>query len=85
MVIDADNGRMILTFDKVEIHRALKELFKYFKIDYVIRSDVESDTVTAVFAGRPLDTMLQQILRSVKQPLTYRVEGDIYTVTPKEN
>ena len=75
-----ENGRLRIVLDKADIHEALKSIFKAYKLNYVIKSEVLTDTVTCSLEGIDVDFALQTILSSVKQPLTFRVEGSVYTI-----
>lgn len=76
---DGDNVEL----DRAELHTALVEIFKAKHCNFVIKSDVEPDIVTASLHGMSIEGILRTILGSAHQHLTFRRDEDgIYTVLP---
>jgi len=78
------DSQLTVRFEKVDIHKVLKRFFESQHLNYTIKSDVESDKVTCSLQGVAMELALDMILKTVKQPLIYRVEGGVYVIIPKD-
>ena len=79
-----DDGNSV-ELDRAELHAALVEIFKAKHCNFVIKSDVEPDVVTASLHGMSIEGILRTILGSVHQHLTFKRDEDgIFTVFPVE-
>ncbi|MDR3689186.1 MAG: M56 family metallopeptidase [Fimbriimonas sp.] len=72
-----------LEFQKVDLREAIKRLAQAAHMDYVIRSDVTADQVTLSLHHVQRLEALSNILASVKQDLTYRIEAGVVHIIPK--
>ena len=66
-----------------DIVTALRSVFKAAGVDYSIKSTVDHDVITCALKDVSLDVALHTILESARQDLTYRVEGGVYMILPK--
>ena len=75
----------VVELDRAELHTALVEIFKAKHCNFVIKSDVEPDIVTANLRGMSIEGLLHSILSSVHQHLTYRRDEDgLFIVLPAD-
>jgi hypothetical protein len=73
-----------LKMENSDIRMALKLLFDSAGLSFSIMPDV-TGTVTTSLREAPFRTALETVLRSNTVPLTYRVEGGVYTVALKSS
>lgn len=64
------------------IRQALEQLFHQAKVDYSLDNAV-AGFVTLSLTDQPFDSALRLILRASRAPLTYRIEGGVYIITPR--
>ncbi|HSV74024.1 MAG TPA: hypothetical protein VLH79_09720, partial [Chthonomonadales bacterium] len=79
-----EGRRIDLNLENADIRYALRLLFNAAGVDYTIDQAVQG-VVTVSLRQQPFLTALEAILRSTATmlPLTYRVEGGVYTIAPK--
>lgn len=71
--------------DRAELHTALVEIFKANHCNFVIKSDVQPDVVTASLKGLSIEGILRTVLASVHQHLSFRRnEEGIFIVEPSD-
>ncbi len=79
-----ENGSLTARFRHADIVEALTQVFDALGVNYVISPDVAKGTVTCSFKGLPLGEVLSSMLKGAHQQLTWRFEGNVYYVVPKE-
>src|SRR5262249_26441409 len=81
---DSSNKKVTLNLENAELRYALKLLFTSAGVNYTLDQAVQG-TVTVSLTEVPFRTALESVLRSTQSqsPLTYRVEDQIYIITPK--
>jgi len=75
--------RITLNLESASIADALKLLFRSVGYNYTLDESVASGYVTVSLKDVTFETALRTILRSANPPLTYRVDGGVYIITPK--
>lgn len=73
-----------ITFDNMEANKAIKELFKAADINYAFRGEISTEKISCSLKGVTAESALQTILRILDKPTTYRIEGGIVIILPKE-
>lgn len=82
-VDDVSNKKVTLNLENADIRSALKLLFDTVGLNFALDSNVRG-AVTVSLNDTPFRTALESILRSSSMiPLTYRVEGGVYNISPK--
>ncbi|MGQ9738206.1 MAG: STN domain-containing protein, partial [Armatimonadota bacterium] len=75
--------RITLNLESASIADALKLLFRSVGYNYTLDESVVGGYVTVSLKDVTFETALRTILRSANPPLTYRVDGGVYIITPK--
>lgn len=78
------DAKLTVDFEGRDIQSALSQVFRAAKVDFSIRSDVASDKVTVKLTDATLESIVNTILGSVRQPLMFRVEGGVYKIVPRD-
>jgi hypothetical protein len=82
---DVSNKKVSINLENAEIRYAVKLLFQSVGVNYVLDQSLQGIYVTVSLNDVPFRTALESILRASSQvPLTYRVENDIYIISPKQ-
>lgn len=79
---DVNNKRVTLTLENADIRFALKLLFQAAGVNYTIDQSVQG-SVTVNLTDVPFRVALESTLKNSAFPLTYRVEGGVYSVQPR--
>src|SRR5215831_4766374 len=76
--------KVSLNLENADLQYALKLLFTSAGVNYTLDQSVQG-TVTVSLTDVPFKTALESVLRSTQSvsPFTYRVEGGVYTISPK--
>jgi type II secretory pathway component HofQ len=82
--VKMENGLVSVDFDHVPLHQAIRDLAKGAHINFVLNSAVLSDNVTMTLNRVEFTDALSKIFAAIKQPLTYRIEGGIFVIAPKD-
>ena len=82
--VKLENGLVSVDFDHVPLHRAIRELAKGAHINYVLNSQVMSDTVTMTLEHVEITDALTKIFAAIKQPLNFKVEGGVFVISPRD-
>jgi len=72
-----------LNLESASVTDALKLLFRSTGYNYSLDESVTQGSVTVRLDKIPFTTALRTVLRAANPPLTYRVEGGVYVITPK--
>jgi len=84
---DASSGesRIRLSAVNANLYDALKLLFGAARAQYILDPSLR-DVIVTVNIDQPLRTALETLLLagSHRQPLTYRLENDVYSIVPKQ-
>lgn len=82
---DSNTTKVSVQFDNADIRYALKQLFQSAGVNFTLDSSVEG-RVTASLTDVSFKAALESILKSSASivKLTYRVEGGIYNIAPKQ-
>ena len=75
--------RITLNLESASIADALKMLFRSVGYNYTLDESVVGGYVTVSLKDVTFETALRTILRAANPPLTYRVDGGVYIITPK--
>ncbi|MGC8782856.1 MAG: STN domain-containing protein [Armatimonadota bacterium] len=75
--------RITLNLESASIADALKLLFRSVGYNYTLDESVVGGYVTVSLKDVTFETALRTILRAANPPLTYRVDGGVYIITPK--
>ena len=78
-----ETPRITLNLESASIADALKMLFRSVGYNYTLDESVVGGYVTVSLKDVTFETALRTILRSANPPLTYRVDGGVYIITPK--
>jgi hypothetical protein len=78
-----ESPRITLNLESASIADALKLLFRSVGYNYTLDESVVGGYVTVSLKDVTFETALRTILRSANPPLTYRVDGGVYIITPK--
>src|SRR5689334_20394375 len=80
----AIDKKVSLNLENADLRYALKLLFTSAGVNYTLDQAVQG-TVTVSLTDVPFKTALESVLRSTQSvsPFTYRVEGGVYTISPK--
>src|SRR5256885_15133770 len=78
------NKKVTLNLENADLRYALKLLFTSAAVNYTLDQAVQG-SVTVALTDVPFRTALESVLRSTQSqaPLTYRVEDQVYVITPK--
>jgi len=80
---ESGSPRVTLTLESASIADALKLLFRSTGYNYTLDESVVQGYVTVSLKDVTFETALRTILRSANPPLTYRVDGGVYVISPK--
>lgn len=80
---NSEDKTLTASFQRTDLREALLAIFKSAHASFSIRSDVETDRVTCNLSKMSLEEAVDTILKSLKQDLTFRVEGGVYHFMPK--
>ncbi len=75
--------RITLNLESASVVDALKLLFRSVGYNYTLDESVVGGYVTVSLKDVTFETALRTILRSANPPLTYRVDGGVYIITPR--
>jgi hypothetical protein len=75
--------RITLNLESASVADALKLLFRSVGYNYTLDESVVGGYVTVSLKDVTFETALRTILRSANPPLTYRVDGGVYIITPR--
>ncbi len=75
--------RVTLNLESASIVDALKLLFRATGYNYTLDESVVQGYVTVSLKDVTFETALRTVLRSANPPLTYRVDGGVYIITPR--
>src|SRR5438105_2796892 len=80
----AVDKKVTLNLENADLRYALKLLFTSAGVNYTLDQTVQG-TVTVALTDVQFRTALESVLRSTQSqaPLTYRVEDNVYIITPK--
>jgi type II secretory pathway component HofQ len=78
-----ESPRITLNLESASIADALKLLFRSVGYNYTLDESVVGGYVTVSLKDVTFETALRTILRSANPPLTYRVDGGVYIITPR--
>lgn len=81
---DLSQKKVTLNLENADLRYALKLLFTSAGVNYTLDQAVQG-SVTVALTEVPFRTALESVLRSTQSvsPLTYRVEDQVYIITPK--
>src|SRR5438105_3073159 len=81
---DVGSKRVTLNLENADLRYALKLLFTSAGVNYTLDQGVQG-TVTVALTDVPFRTALESVLRSTQSvmPLTYRMEDNVYQISPK--
>src|SRR5438874_7455468 len=81
---DVPQKKVTLNLENADLRYALKLLFTSAAVNYTLDQAVQG-SVTVALTDVPFRTALESVLRSTQSqaPLTYRVEDQVYVITPK--
>ncbi|MDW8290322.1 MAG: hypothetical protein RMM06_06330, partial [Armatimonadota bacterium] len=79
----AESPRITLNLESASVADALKLLFRSVGYNYTLDESVVGGYVTVSLKDVTFETALRTILRSANPPLTYRVDGGVYIITPR--
>ncbi|GIV17863.1 MAG: hypothetical protein KatS3mg022_3298 [Armatimonadota bacterium] len=80
---EGSSPRVTLTLESASIADALKLLFRSTGYNYTLDESVVQGYVTVSLKDVTFETALRTILRAANPPLTYRVDGGVYIISPK--
>ncbi len=83
MAQEGSSPRVTLTLESASIADALKLLFRSTGYNYTLDESVVQGYVTVSLKDVTFETALRTILRAANPPLTYRVDGGVYIISPK--
>ena len=75
--------RVTLNLESASIADALKLLFRATGYNYTLDESVVQGYVTVSLKDVTFETALRTVLRAANPPLTYRVDGGVYIISPK--
>ena len=83
---EASNQPIKLDLENADLYSALRLLFAQIKANYLLDPGLRQLSVSAHLSNIPFRTALDLLLRSVNSPvpLTYKVEGGVYSITEKK-
>ncbi|MEJ5253213.1 MAG: hypothetical protein WHX60_15145, partial [Armatimonadota bacterium] len=85
-VVAQDSGgspKVTLNLESASIADALKLLFRATGYNYTLDESVVQGYVTVSLKDVTFETALRTVLRAANPPLTYRVDGGVYIISPK--
>ncbi|MDW8321555.1 MAG: hypothetical protein RMM08_09335, partial [Armatimonadota bacterium] len=80
---EGSSPRVTLTLESASIADALKLLFRSTGYNYTLDESVVQGYVTVSLKDVTFETALRTILRAANPPLTYRVDGGVYIISPR--
>ncbi|MGQ9789305.1 MAG: STN domain-containing protein, partial [Armatimonadota bacterium] len=75
--------KVTLNLESASIADALKLLFRATGYNYTLDESVVQGYVTVSLKDVTFETALRTVLRAANPPLTYRVDGGVYIISPK--
>jgi len=75
--------RVTLNLESASIVDALKLLFRATGYNYTLDESVVQGYVTVSLKDVTFETALRTVLRAANPPLTYRVDGGVYIISPR--
>ena len=75
--------RVTLNLESASIADALKLLFRATGYNYTLDESVVQGYVTVSLKDVTFETALRTVLRAANPPLTYRVDGGVYIISPR--
>ena len=83
---EASKQPIKLDLENADLYSALKLLFAQVKANYLLDPSLRQLSVSAHLSNIPFSTALELLLRSVNSPvpLTYKVEGGVYSILEKK-
>ena len=83
---EASNQPIKLDLENADLYSALKLLFAQVKANYIIDPTLRQLSVSVHLSNIPFRTALDLILRNASSPvpLTYKVEGGVYSILEKK-
>jgi hypothetical protein len=75
--------RVTLNLESASIVDALKLLFRATGYNYTLDESVVQGYVTVSLKDVSFETALRTVLRAANPPLTYRVDGGVYIISPR--
>ena len=75
--------KVTLNLESASIADALKLLFRATGYNYTLDESVVQGYVTVSLKDVSFETALRTVLRAANPPLTYRVDGGVYIISPK--
>ncbi len=79
---EATGPKIKLDLENADLYTALKLLFAQTKSQYTLDPSLRNIFVT-VHISQPFRNALETLLRASGQPLTYKVENEVYSIVPK--
>ncbi len=79
---EAAGPKIKLDLENADLYTALKLLFAQTKSQYTLDPSLRNIFVT-VHISQPFRNALETLLRASGQPLTYKVENEVYSIVPK--
>jgi hypothetical protein len=75
--------KITLNLESASIADALKLLFRATGYNYTLDESVVQGYITVSLKDVSFETALRTVLRAANPPLTYRVDGGVYIISPK--
>jgi hypothetical protein len=79
---EASGPKIKLQLENADLYTALKLLFAQAKAQFTLGPELRNIFIT-VNINQPFRNALETLLRASGQPLTYKLENDVYSIVPK--